>query len=102
LPELWKVYNAKLHRAGGAFWLVMVRRATEERVRLLQSVEYDPQAESKVCGPWYREQIESEMDNWNAQDGMVLNKDDRWVDPLRDTIWLVLGPRLTQAGPRSI
>jgi exonuclease 3'-5' domain-containing protein 1 len=70
LPELWKVYNAKLHRAGETFWRVMVRRATEERIRLSQSVKYDPQAESKVRGPWYREQIESEIDNWNAQDGV--------------------------------
>jgi hypothetical protein len=34
LPELWKVYSAKLHHAGEAFWQVMMRRATEERIKL--------------------------------------------------------------------
>jgi exonuclease 3'-5' domain-containing protein 1 len=86
LPELWKAYSAGLRPAGQAFWRRKVRAATEERIKLSQSAGYDPHAKSKTRGPWYPEQIEQDIENWNDDilslplEGMVLNEDDQWVD----------------------
>jgi exonuclease 3'-5' domain-containing protein 1 len=81
-PELWNVYGAKLRPVGDAFWRVMQRRATNERIKVSQSVNYNPQAGNKAYGPWDQGRIESDTDDWNndvilmVQVGMVLNKDD--------------------------
>lgn len=82
LPELWKVYSARLAPPGQSFWRSKVKEATKERVRLSQSKGYDGQARDNVLGPWDREQIEEDTNNWNddvltlPRQGMVLNEDD--------------------------
>ena len=43
LPGLYNVYNAKLCGPGEAHWQNRVRKATKDRIKLLQSLGYDGQ-----------------------------------------------------------
>jgi exonuclease 3'-5' domain-containing protein 1 len=88
LPMLWEVYSSKLRVPENGFWRSMVREATRERIRLSQSKGYDGQAKSKVCGPWDRYNIDDSTEDWNndvmtwgVNARMVLNEDDKWVNP---------------------
>lgn len=88
LPTLWEVYSCKLRGPGNGAWQSMVRKATRERIKLLQSVSYDGQAKSKVCGPWDSDNIKDLIDDWNddvmmwgMNAGMILDEDDHWVNP---------------------
>ncbi|OAF60358.1 hypothetical protein VC83_03560 [Pseudogymnoascus destructans] len=60
LPGLYGVYAAKLQNEG-AFWRVLVREATTDRIKLSQSTSYNGQSEDKCCGPW---------DEWSIQEAM--------------------------------
>lgn len=87
LPTLWEVYSCKLRGPSDGAWRSMVSKATRERIKLSQSVSYDGQAKSKVCGPWDSYNIEhsiSDWDNdvmmWGVNACMILNEDDYWVN----------------------
>jgi hypothetical protein len=84
---LWEVYSRKLRVPGNGFWRPMVRKATRERIKLSQSVSYDSQAKSKVCGPWDSHNIEDSIEDrnddvmiWGVNAGMILDQD-HWVNP---------------------
>jgi len=83
--HLWEIYSIKLRKTDMAFWRYMVRKATIDRIKLSQSVGYNGQAPSKVCGPWDQYIIDEETESWNddvlmfARDGDDLDKDDNWV-----------------------
>jgi exonuclease 3'-5' domain-containing protein 1 len=88
LPSLWGVYSTKLRGPSYGCWRSMIRQETQKRIKLSQSPHYDGQAQSKVYGPWDSHNIEAEIENWNddvmlmgIHEGMVLDEDDRWVDP---------------------
>lgn len=88
LPTLWEVYSCKLRVPDNGFWRFMVREVTRNRIKLSQSVGYDGQAKSKVCGPWDFHNIEYWSEDWNngvmmfgINAGMILDQDDYWVDP---------------------
>lgn len=54
LPGLYNVYNAKLCGPGEAHWQNRVRKATKDRIKLLQSLGYDGQTTwQKIRGPWH-------------------------------------------------
>jgi exonuclease 3'-5' domain-containing protein 1 len=63
LPSLWEVYSSKLRLPGMACWRQMVRQATQERIKLSKSKNYDGQAKSKVCGPWDSLYIEKSIED---------------------------------------
>ena len=65
LPGLYKVYNGKLCGPEEAFWQAQVREATRDRINLSQSPGYDGEAESKVRGPWNKQDIERAIEAWN-------------------------------------
>jgi exonuclease 3'-5' domain-containing protein 1 len=65
LPDLFKVYSAKLNRPGEAFWEHHVLEATAERIRLSRSPRFDGTSKSNARGPWDRESIEEAINQWN-------------------------------------
>lgn len=65
LPDLFKVYFAKLDRHGEAFWEHHVLEATKERIRLSRSPTFDGILKSNARGPWVREFIEEAINQWN-------------------------------------
>lgn len=65
LPALYKAYNAKLSSPGEKFWQVELRKATEDRIKLSQSSEYDGHTRGQALGPWSEEYIEQAQEQWN-------------------------------------
>ncbi|CAG8219518.1 unnamed protein product [Penicillium salamii] len=65
LPDLFKIYFAKLNLPGEAFWEHHVLEATKERIRLSRSSGFDGTSKSNARGPWDRESIEEAINQWN-------------------------------------
>ena len=86
LPLLWATYSSELLEPHNAFWRSLIREATKRRIELSQHPSYDGQAESKVCGPWDRYNIEFSIEDWNndvtlcaVHLGMILDHSDTWI-----------------------
>lgn len=87
LPTLWDAYSSTLRKPSNGPWRSLIREATQDRIKLSQSADYDGQATSKVYGPWDTEMIEREIDNWNddvmmwgVNAGDTLDENDYWVN----------------------
>ena len=60
MPKLWSVYQARMN----LFWTVMVKEASEARVRESQSPGYRPMGEHKKYGCWSGPQIAIAQRRW--------------------------------------
>lgn len=65
LPDLFKIYDAKLHQPGEKFWRVHVLEETKERIRLSRDPGFDGTSKFNARGPWDRESIDKAIDQWN-------------------------------------
>lgn len=65
LPNLFNVYDAKLHAPGETFWELHVLETTEDWIRLSQSPNFDGTSKANVCGPWDDDSIREEIHQWN-------------------------------------
>lgn len=64
LPNLFELYNAKLHQPREKIWELHVLEATKERIKLSQSPNFDVNSESNDRGPWGREFIAKAINQW--------------------------------------
>jgi exonuclease 3'-5' domain-containing protein 1 len=92
LPALYKAYNDKLKLPGEAFWRVVVRGETKDRIKLSQSAEYDGNSKNLALG-WDDYTMDQRIETWNDEILMeamigdwVLDKDDNWVEAPKDNL----------------
>ena len=50
LPGLWEVYVRRL--GNSKKWAAKIEKATLDRVKESQAIDYDPHSKSKALGPW--------------------------------------------------
>lgn len=65
LPDLFRIYDAKLNQPGEKFWELHVLEATKERAKLSRDPEFDGASNPTTRGPWDRKTIEKAIDQWN-------------------------------------
>lgn len=65
LPDLFKVYAAKLYPPRQTFWKLHILEATKQWIRLSQSPRFDGTSIANVRGPWDEDSIEEAINQWN-------------------------------------